>query len=132
MGGHSSRKVLDNILLATEFILLSEVKSKSLYYYRMVDDISMAVNGAFSTLKEVLLKMAKGYPKAMPLNIQISYGYSHFLDSHVNNYLQPCNPYKLTTSLAYKPLSRFNYVPFNSNIAPTYKGKHANMTHSIN
>ena len=132
MGGHSSREGLDNILLATEFILLSELKSKLLYYYRMVDDISMAVNGAFSTLKEVLLEMAKGYPKAMPLNIQISYGYSHFLDSHVNNYLQPCNPYKLTTSLAYKPLSRFNYVPFNSNIAPTYKGKHANITHCIN
>ena len=127
MGGHSSREGLDTILLAAEIILLSKVKTKLHYYYRMVDDISLAINGEFSTVKKVLIEMAKAYPRAMPLNIQVSFGYSHFLDSHINNFLQPCDPYKLTTSLAYKPLSRFNYVPFNSNIAPRYKGKQNNV-----
>ena len=122
MGGHSSREGLDNILLAGEFALLSKVKSDLLYYYRLVDDISLAVNGKFSMVKTLLNKMARAYPVAMPLNIQISFGYSHFLDSHVFNFLQPNQPYSLTTSLAYKPLSRFDYVPFNSNIAPAYKG----------
>ena len=99
MGGHSSREGLDNILLAAEFALLSDVTSKLLYYYRMVDDISLAITGEFSIVKKVLLQMAKAYPRAMPLNIQVSFGYRHFLYSHVNNFLQPCNPYKLTRSL---------------------------------
>ena len=92
------------------------------YYYRMVDDILLAVEGSFESAKHVLSEMARSYPLAMPLNIQISFGYSHFLDVHVNNFLQPLPLYKLTTSLAYKPLPRFDYVPFNSNIAPKYKG----------
>ena len=124
MGGHSSREGLDNILLAGEFDLLTKLVNTSLiYYYRLVDDISIALNGNFASVRKLLSEMAKVYPRAMPLNIQISFGYSHFLDSHVYNFLQPSPTYKLTTTLAYKPLSRFDYVPFNSNIAPCYKGK---------
>ena len=69
--------------------------------------------------------MAAFYPKAMPLNIQISFGYSHFLDCHIFNFLQDSVEVGLTTSLAYKQLAKFDYVPFNSNIAPQYKGKKA-------
>ena len=124
MGGHSSREGLDNILLAAEFDLLcSSVNANLLHYYRLVDDISLAVNGEFSLIRQILDEMSETYPKSMPLNVQISFGYSHFLDSHVYNFLQSPTTNSFTTSLSYKPLSNFQYVPFNSNIAPHYKGK---------
>ena len=123
MGGHSSREGLDNILLAAEVeILSSTIKNSLLFYYRLVDDISTVVNGEFSLVTSLISKMSELYPNSMPLNIQISFGYSHFLDSHVFNFLQPKSDNRFTTSLAYKPLSRFDYVPFDSNIAPHYKG----------
>ena len=123
MGGHSSREGLDNILLAAEVELLSSIIKNSLLFYNcLVDDISTVVNGDFSLVTSLISQMSEVYPKSMPLNIQISFGYSHFLDSHVHNFLQPKSVNSFTTSLAYKPLSRFDYVPFDSNIAPHYKG----------
>ena len=123
MGGHSSREGLDNILLSGEVDLLCRtIKSSLLYYYRLVDDISVTVNGDFSIVRSLLAKMAEIYPKTMPLNVQLSFGYSHFLDSHIFNFLKDSTEFSFTTSLAYKPLSKFEYVPFNSNIAPHYKG----------
>ena len=124
MGGHSSREGLDNILLSSELDLLNSTINKSLlFYYRLVDDISLALDGNVSSIKDLLNKMAHFYPHAMPLNVQVSFGYSLYLDSHVYNFLQSTQVNKFTTSLAYKPLSRFDYVPFSSNIAPLYKGK---------
>ena len=123
MGGHSSREGLDDILLSCELVLLNTpIADKLMYFYRMVDDISTAVNGNFSFVRKLVHKFSDVYPTAMPLNIQISFGYSRFLDSHVLNLLQEGPDNKLTTTMAYKPLARFNYVPFNSNISPQYKG----------
>ena len=125
MGGHSSREGLDTILLSSELELLQDdgIKSSLYYYYRLVDDISATTCGQFKVLRSLVDKMAQVYPRSMPLNIQLSFGYSHFLDSHVFNLYQPSPSNRLTTSLAYKPLSRFDYVPFSSNIHPKYKGK---------
>ena len=125
MGGHSSREGLDNILLSREIDLLhSSISKDLLFYYRLVDDISLAIHGNFSKVRSLLDKLAAVYPHAMPLNIQISFGYSHYLDSHVYNFLQKQTPNRFTTSLSYKPLSRFDYVPFNSNVAHQYKGNY--------
>ena len=66
--------------------------------------------------------MAAHYPKSMPLNVQISFGYSHFLDLHIMNI--PSEGMSLTTSLAYKELSQFDYTSFHSNVAETYKGEY--------
>ena len=111
MGGHSSREGLDNILLSKEVdILNGSSRQAILSYYRMVDDISIIFDGSFSSVMELLGNMAAGYPKEMPLNIQISFGYSRFLDCHINNYLQKSAVNKITTSLAYKELARFDYV----------------------
>ena len=123
MGGHSSREGLDDILLSCELVLLSSpIADKLMHYYRMVDDISTAVSGDFTFVRKLVHKLSDVYPTAMPLNIQLSFGYSRFLDSHVLNLLQESPDNRFTTTLAYKPLSRFNYVPFDSNISPQYKG----------
>ena len=60
------------------------------------------------------LLLAQFYPNSMPLNVQISVGYNILQENQVN---------KCTTSLSYKPLSKFDYVLFNSNIDSEYKGK---------
>ena len=94
-----------------------------MFYYRLVDDISLVLDGGFQAVRSLLDKLAQFYPGTMPLNVQISYGYSHFLDSHVNNFLGKEQSNGFTTSLSYKPLTKFDYVPFSSNVAPEYKGK---------
>ena len=123
MGGHNTREGLDNILLSREVdLLISPISKNLLFYYRLVDDISLAFDGSFEDIRSLLKTMASFYPHAMPLNIQISFGYSHFLDSHIFNFLQKQETNSFTTSLSYKPLSKFDYVPFNSNVGHSYKG----------
>ena len=105
MGGHSSREGLDSILLSCEIDLLEDkIITPSLYlYYRLVDDISAATNGKFEVVHSLVQRMAAVYPQTMPLNIQISFCYSHFLDCHVQNMLQPESMNSFSASLAYKP-----------------------------
>ena len=123
MGDHSSREGLDNLLLDCELqILYDDLAGNCQYYYRMVDDVSTAVVGDFSNVRKIITLFSKFYPDTMPLNIQISFGYSRFLDQHVLKFLHPGSSFKLTTSLAYKALSLFEYVPYSSNISPRYKG----------
>ena len=114
MGGHSSREGLDNILLSREIDLLgSPIRAKLLSYNRMVDDISLVLDGPFHNVRVLLDKMAQVYPNSMPLNVQISFGYSHFLDNHIYKLLQSSAVNRLTTSLAYKPLANYeNYMFF--------------------
>ena len=55
MGGHSSREGLDNILLSRELDLLSGPSKQCLLsYYRMVDDISIILNGPFTSIMDLL------------------------------------------------------------------------------
>ena len=79
MGGHSSREILDTILLSCEYRILSLISGCS-FYQRMVDDISILFNCDLDTVYSNLVLMAENYPSSMPLNIQISFGYSRFLD----------------------------------------------------
>ena len=60
------------------------------------------------------LLLAQFYPNSMPLNVQISFRYNILQENQVN---------KCATSLSYNLLSKLDYVPFNSNIVPEYKGK---------
>ena len=46
----------------------------------MVDDISCVFTCGIDQVRSQLELMAKYYPAAMPLNIQLSFGYSRFLD----------------------------------------------------
>ena len=78
--------------------------------------------GNFRDLLLLLKTMAERYP-SMPLNIQISFGYTRFLDLHVYNIVPetPDSHYSLTTTLAYKETSTFAYTSAKSNIHPDYK-----------
>ena len=82
MGGHSSRDVLDIDLLRSEIKLLSTITlqcSKIHYYGRMVDDVSVVLQGSYDDLTKLLITMATSYT-SMPLNVQVSQNFSQFLD----------------------------------------------------
>ena len=86
MGDVSSRDALDIDLTTSEFEILSSLSSISLkvhLYCRLVDDISIVVQGSFPGVRELIYLLASEYPN-MPLNVGISLGYSRFLDLHVN------------------------------------------------
>ena len=96
-----------------------------------MDDISVIAQGEFSIIEELVNVMARHYPK-MPLNIQLSFGYSRYLDLHIYNvdsqkghdaYYSPC------CMLAYKELSSFDYTSQYSNISSKYK--HAVVSTSL-
>jgi hypothetical protein len=122
MGGHSSREILDTILLSCEYNILSSI-SGCCFYQRMVDDVSIIFICDLSTVHANLELMASKYPSSMPLNIQISFGYSRFLDlSIVKLFQNDPSSSIFHTFLCYKELTQFDYVPFTSNVAPLYKG----------
>ena len=122
MGGHSSREILDVILLASEYRILS-VMEYCPFYQRMVDDISCVFTCGIDKVKSQLELMAKYYPAAMPLNIQLSFGYSSFLDlSLIKLYQKNDNIRIIHSFMHYKELNQFDYVPFSSNVSDHYKG----------
>ena len=122
MGGHSSREILDTILLSCEFRILSSI-SGCCFYQRMVDDISTIFLCDLSTVHANLELMASNYPSSMPLNIQISFGFSRFLDLSILKLFQDDPSSTIFhTFLCFKELTQFDYVPFSSNVAPLYKG----------
>ena len=52
-------------------------------YCRLVDDISVITQGPFSQVVKLLELFAAKYPAQMPLNCQLSFGYSRFLLQYV-------------------------------------------------
>ena len=126
MGDVSSRDALDLDLTNSEFQILSSLSSISLnihLYCRLVDDISVVVQGNFRGVRDLLDLMVLHYPN-MPLNFQISFGYSRFLDLHIYNICKhntQKSKYQLVHSLAYKEHSTFSYTSMHSNIHSRYK-----------
>ena len=126
MGGHSSRDALDIDLLRSEIELLSTITlqcSKIHYYGRMVDDVSVVLQGSYDDLTKLLITMATSYPN-MPLNVQVSQNFSLFLDMKIFNFINGENKdsYKLTTTLSWKKQNSYNYVSELDNKSPRYKG----------
>ena len=126
MGDVSSRDSLDIDLTSSEYRILSKLSSLSTkvhLYCRLVDDISVILQGDFTQVISVIEIMASEYPP-MPLNIQLSFIYSRFLDLHLYN-INVCKPiqdeYKIVHSLAYKEHSSFTYTSKYSNIHDNYK-----------
>ena len=123
MGGHASRDALDIDLVRTEIEmlmsglpLLGDIKE----YSRMVDDIQNIMQGEFRNVIKAVSFMARSYP-TMPLNVQVSFCYSRFLDVHLYNILNTNSPvYNLYTTLAWKEMNSFCYSPASSNKYPQY------------
>ena len=91
-------------------------------YVRLVDDISIFCQHDFKKTRDLIEIMVDQYP-GMPLNYQVSFGYSRFLDLHIYNMYtdQQETSYNMTHTLAYKEHSSFSYTPSFSNIHSKYK-----------
>ena len=123
MGDYSSRDSLDIVLVCSELKILSISRSIPMdihLFCRLVDDVSVICQGNFNHVLELIYTMINEYP-CMPLNFQVSFGYSRFLDLHIYNFMDSKENYKLTYSLAYKDNSTFAYTPCFSNIHDKYK-----------
>ena len=126
MGGHASRDALDIDLLRSELELLAGItlQCSTIHYFgRMVDDISIIMQGSFDDMIKILISMATIYPD-MPLNVQISQNYSKFLDMNLYNFRPngESKSYKLTTTLSWKKQNSYNYINESDNKCPIYKG----------
>ena len=126
MGGHASRDALDIDLLRSEIEILAGItlQCSTIHYFgRMVDDISIIMQGSFDDMTKVLICMANSYPN-MPLNVQISQNYSKFLDMNIFNFRpkEAGKSYKLTTTLSWKKQNSYNYLNEEDNKCPIYKG----------
>ena len=123
MGGHASRDALDVDLVRSELeMMMSRIPllEDIRHYGRMVDDIQNIMQGEFRNVIKTILLMAKTYP-TMPLNIQLSFCYSRFLDVHLFNILYPSlTEYTLYSTLAWKEMNSFTYQPSTSNKHPHY------------
>ena len=125
MGDYSSRNALDVELTSSEFEILNSIKILPLHVHlfcRLVDDISVITQGPFSEVVKLLELFSIKYPSQMPLNCQLSFGYSRFLDLHIYNMYDEKFPeadYKVSHTLAYKEVNSFNYTPASSNIHPS-------------
>ena len=87
----------------------------------MVDDIQNIMQGSFKNVMKAIALVARSYP-TMPLNIQLSFGYSRFLDVHLYNIFYPgTTEYHLYSTLAWKEMNSFCYQPHTSNKHPAYK-----------
>ena len=125
MGDFSSRESLDVVLSNCEFEILKISLSLDMnfkLYVRLVDDISVVIQNNFSSTIDFIQLMVKHYPN-MPLNFQLSFGYSRFLDLHLYNIMDDFEKpdYQITHTLAYKEHSSFSYTPQYSNIHSKYK-----------
>ena len=88
MGDYSSRDSLDVDLYFSEFEIINSIENAFLkvhLYCRLVDNISAVVQRPFSEVVKLLELFAANYPPQMPLNCQLSFGYSRFLDLHIYN-----------------------------------------------
>ena len=126
MGDYSSRDGLDCVLAASEYeiIFLANLMPLKIHLFtRLVDDISLVLQGDFKDVETLLCSMAERYP-LMPLNVQVSFSYSRFLDLHIFNMYpksEQNQKYSLETTLAYKENSVFSYTPQTSNVHGKYK-----------
>ena len=89
MGDFSSRDSLDIVLTRSELNIINFSRSIPLgihLFCRLVDDISVLCQGDFEQVRILISTIARNYPN-MPLNFQISFGYSRFLDLHIYNFV---------------------------------------------
>ena len=84
--------------------------------------IALLVCRTFQSLSDIIGLMVKYYPM-MDLNIQISFGYSKYLDTHLLNIPDsgPTQGYSIFKTLLCKSQSSFTYVPSSSNKDEAYK-----------
>ena len=72
---------------------------------------------SFCQFKALIGIISEEYP-SIPLNIQVSFYYSRFLDLHLH---YDSSTARINHTLAYKEVSSFNFVPCTSNVPSAYK-----------
>ena len=123
MGDNSAARGSEIILRIHELDIFRNINHKKLEntltrYLRFRDDVSVHVMGEIDKMLEVAKMITNGYPKCIQFNVETKLIYGKFLNIKIFN--MPGENKPITTVLR-KPNSKFDIIPFNSNVSLKYK-----------
>ena len=123
MGDNSAARGSEIILRIFELDLFSKLHKKRLEpnisrYLRFRDDVSVHVTGETEKMLEVIKIIIQGYPECIQFNVETKIIYGKFLNIKILNIPGEKTP---TTTVLRKPNSKFDIIPFSSNVSLKYK-----------
>ena len=123
MGDNSAARGSELILRIFELKIFKKLQERKLHknvnrYLRFRDDVSLHIIGSPETMLKIVKIITTGYPDAIQFNVETKIIYGKFLNIKIFN--NPSTTKPVTTVLR-KSNSKYDIIPFNSNISPKYK-----------
>ena len=123
MGDCSAARGSEIILRVYELEIYNDLAKHKLLkyvsrYLRFRDDVSVHIHGDASTILNVMKIIVTGYPKEIQFNVESRLVFGKFLNISIFNY--PVVNYPITSVLR-KPNSKYDVIPFHSNVNNRYK-----------
>ena len=123
MGDNSAARGSELILRIHELDIFKKIYGKKLQksvsrYLRFRDDVSVHVHGDEKLMFKIIKIIVTGYPAAIQFNVETRIIYGKFLNIKIINI--PEEKYPFTTVLR-KENSKYDVIPFNSNVSDKYK-----------
>jgi len=123
MGDNSAARGSEIIFRIFELDIFGKLHEKGLEsnltrYLRFRDDVSVHVIGEIDKMLKVIKIITTGYPECIQFNVETKIVYGKFLNIKIFNIPGENRP---TTTVLRKPNSKFDVIPFNSNVSLKYK-----------
>ena len=123
MGDNSAARGSEIILRIYELEIYRKIYKSKLdinvnRYLRFRDDVSVHLTGKLQKMLKVIKIIITGYPKCIQFNVESRVVYGKFLNIKIFNIPGEKHP---TTTILRKPNSKFDIIPFNSNVSNKYK-----------
>ena len=138
MGDNSAARGSELILRVFELDIYKSIYDRKLNkhvnrYLRFRDDVSIHLTGEPEKMLKIMKIVITGYPKCIQFNVESRLIFGKFLNIKIFNFPGQSKP---TTTVLRKASSKYDIIPFNSNISAKYKmmaGLHyfnTNKTHT--
>ena len=123
MRDNSAARGSEIILRIFELKIFKKLQEQKLHknvnrYLRFCDDVSLHVTGNTETMLKIVKIITTGYTDAIQFNVETKIIYRKFLNIKIFN--NPATTKPVTTVLR-KSNSKYDVIPFNSNVSPKYK-----------
>ena len=123
MGDNSAARGSEIILRIFELKIFKKLQKQKLHknvkrYLRFRDDVSLHLTGDTETMLKIVKIITTGYPDAIQFNVETKIIYGKFLNIKIFN--NPLTTKPITTVLR-KSNSKYDIIPFNSNVSQKYK-----------
>ena len=123
MGDNSAARGSEIILRIYELKIFEKIHGLKLEknvsrFLRFRDDVSVHLTGEIDPMLKALKIITTGYPKCIQFNVETKIIYGKFLNIKIFNLPGIIFP---TTTVLRKDKSKFDIIPFNSNVSMKYK-----------